>query len=110
MENDRGLNRFVHHLRHRNSHFCKLYHLSILFIPENVLLKIRLISIELYVRGQQQIIDICGIITVRLFAYEVHDRVIYFIIYSDGYRGEAPDYVMSRSDTRVINFFIFRLF
>ena len=29
---------------------------------------------------------------------------LFILLYSDGYRGEAPDYVMSRSDTRVKKF------
>ena len=32
---------------------------------------------------------------------------LFILLYSDGYRWEAPDYVMSRSDTRVIIIFHF---
>ena len=47
----------------------------------HILDKITIFPNQLYFRGQQQLIDIWIIRTVRLFAYdEVHDRVIYFII------------------------------
>ena len=29
---------------------------------------------------------------------------LFILLYSDGYRGEAPDYVMSRSNTRANKF------
>ena len=35
------------------------------------------------------------------FITELH---LFILLYSDGYRGEAPDYVMSRSDSRDNNF------